>query len=215
MSLAHALYYDMPGICQYLPPPTLEDGFKSDIHIKIRRLLTPSSGYYGLWPEILREAGWVACFTKLRRVCKYFEKTCDRIDSKEHRRSNRAKKHHIRYLGNPRARPGIPKILPSHLYDFPWRSFGGTGIRDRGIKWRPDPALKYQTVIWMSKSEDVILEMNVLSRPSRDELRIGVIGLAEKVIPMFDYLRDNMVGKRGHAANMVEWTEMAWARDWI
>lgn len=68
-------------------PPSSTHG----IHPKIIQLLSSFSGYYGaLWPDIIREAGWLERFLTLRFVNHFFRDICNELQG--HRRSERAKR---------------------------------------------------------------------------------------------------------------------------
>lgn len=88
------------------------------------------------------------------------------------------------------------------------------------VKWEPHGRWVpgYCTYIWASEERDVVFETR--KNPVVNNgycVDIGVIGLESKVVAMFDYLRDGMQEPKRprHPANITEWVEMAWAREWI
>lgn len=76
----------------------------------------------------------------------------------------------------------------------------------------------YVTYIWASKDRDVILETRENPIDTGGYcFDLGVIGVESKVTRMFDFFREGMQEPAcpRHPSNVTEWSEMAWAREWI
>lgn len=72
--------------------------------------------------------------------------------------------------------------------------------------------------MWASPNRDIIVEAR--RNPAENNgycIDLGVIGVESKAVAMFEYLRDGMHESRRpkHPESITEWSEMAWAREWI